>query len=122
MRLDKSKPYGTCHPPENNVHFEQDGCQFDNDGYQVDPKTGRRILDDVSTAASNKAPAVVSENTSRTPAGPAFADIFDFESWMAGHKNYPWPVVVKAVAGRFGTAPKNKEDARRIISEGKPAA
>jgi hypothetical protein len=36
IRLDKKRHFGTCHPPENNCHFHQDGFYFDAHGNLVE--------------------------------------------------------------------------------------
>ncbi len=40
--LDRSRAYGTNHPPVNGCHYEQDHSHFDNEGHEVDDK-GKRV-------------------------------------------------------------------------------
>lgn len=35
LKLDKTRPYGTIHPPHNGAHFDQDGILFDAQGHPL---------------------------------------------------------------------------------------
>lgn len=35
MKLDKTRPYGTIHPPHNGAYFDQDGILFDAQGHPL---------------------------------------------------------------------------------------
>lgn len=57
--LDRSRPYGTVHPPFEGMHFEQDGYPFDHEGRLVEKllkPEQKQALEKKAAARAAKAP------------------------------------------------------------------
>lgn len=127
--LDKSRDYGTQHPPEFGVFYFQDGYPFDQDGKIVeamltDPQK-EALAKKVSAAVAakppapavtkGKAPAVEPKPESDTepkeqtePEGTE--DGLNLTAWLKGEESYPFPEIQKAVKARFNVWKTGKRD------------
>jgi hypothetical protein len=126
-RLDKSRPYGSYHPPEPGkvdgdaaCHFNQDGYDFDHNGEIVEWR-----LNDAQKAALKKKPptAPAKQHTPKPPkpqgdggegaedeGADEHADGLNLEAWLRGEEDYDFGAVQKAIKERYHVHKTSKRD------------
>ena len=147
LTLDRSKEYGEVHPPENGVHYEQDGFLFGPHGelleaFLDDAAKKRLALIDAITsanAAAEQARADALKAAGYDPANPVDAAApqvapiptpalpdatstggVDLRGWLLGNAQYQFFAVVAAVKELYGFSPTTKAQAIEFLTSADP--
>jgi hypothetical protein len=125
-RLDRSRDYGTYHPPDDGAHYNQDGYDFDHDGELVE----HRLTAEQQERLKKKGPAAPPKPPAPAPShGKAHhaketvhdpepdADGLNLEAWLRGQEDYPFPDVQKAVKARYSVWKTAKRDLLLFLVE-----
>jgi len=140
--LDRTKPFGTVIPPENNAHFWQAGFYYNVEGkliHEMMDDTARAKLRSVEADAQAARAAIAARNeylrsqgvlTPETQAPPHIpvtapltgeeaddppADAIDFQGWLRGEKNYHWQSVRSAVRLKYNRECANVDAIRDFL-------
>lgn len=129
-RLDRSKDFGTYHPPAGRARYTQGGFDFDHEGFMVDEN-----LNDAQRAELDA--KFVKRDKPATPARPsskdgekdaadppsdnddkdADGDGPNLEMWLRGEEEYAFPDVQKAVKERYSVWKTAKRDLVMFLVE-----
>lgn len=147
IKLNKSRDFGVCFPPENNVHFHQDGFYFDAKGnlclHMLDEEATKRLrrlaviraADVAAEEAREKrlqelgaSPEDIAASKAES-AQPAVGNGVDAENsvdlvgWAKGEKKYSFLKIPVAFRDQYSVATINtKEDAINwLVENGKIA-
>lgn len=110
-KLDKSRPYGSIHPPFLGSMFEQDGCYFSGAGeflFRSGQEPAARVQEEAGAPAPVPpaplvdpkpvvAPVVVTPAAKTEPVKEGV----DLAAWARGEANYPFFSVKKQAAGEY---------------------
>lgn len=120
--LDRSRAFGTVHPPEDGLHYEQGGFYFDADGVHVpragDPKTAPRPTTVPKAAPAQSADDAYDEESERATDAVTAPEV-NLTAWALGTEKYVFGKVMKAFRDRFSTNITNEIDGLTfLIDEG----
>lgn len=123
-RLDKSRDFGTYHPPDGGAHYNQDGYDFDHTGALVEDRLTeeqKERLKKKPTAPPPKPPAPAAHGKAHkketVPDPEPDADGLNLEAWLRGEEDYPFPDVQKAVKARYSVWKTAKRDLLLFLVE-----
>ena len=124
ITLDKSRSYGEIigqhFVGRVQVSYEQDGMMFDSEG--------QSIASDKAAAKAEPAPVIEAKKAKKAEMKPVEEAVVvideptigvDLKSYAKGNAKAPWHMVVKAVTDAYGVTPANKDEAIKIIQDGK---
>ena len=137
ITLDRTKPFSTVHPPENDAHFFQSGIYFNAAGEVVEALLtdesrkiiGKRKAEDAARAAADEAyrSAMEGEGDTNPPPlnvkigeeakPPAAPEDVDLKQWLLGQKSYGFFSIRKAVTDTYNRSFQNKDDIIKFLTE-----
>ena len=137
ITLNRSKPFSTVHPPENDAHFFQNGIYFDAAGDIVEAlltDEGRKIIakrkaEDAARAAADEAYRHAMESDGDTQPPPLAVKIGDdanpppatkgvnLKKWLLGEERHLFTDVRKAVMDTYNRSFQNKDDIVKFLTE-----
>lgn len=110
-RFDKTRSFGSIHPPVDGAMFEQDGCYFSGAGEflrRIGQEPAARVQEEAGAPApvppappeapKVEAPVVVAP---AAKTNDATKDGVDLAAWARGEANYPFFSVKKQAAGEY---------------------
>lgn len=126
-RLDKSRSFGSYHPPDTGAFYTQDGYDFDHEGYIVEAKLTPEQREQLAKKPM-KQPAPKKPAAAKPPAPPVedeeppssdeySADDLNLEAWLRGEEDYSFPDVQQAVKARYSVWKTSKRDLLLFLVE-----
>jgi hypothetical protein len=121
--LDRSRPFGTVHPPEGSLYYAQDGFYFDANGRHVplagDPQMPARPAAPAAAVAAAANEGNGGDAGGEEANGAVLVGDVNLTAWALGTQKYVFGKVMKAFRDRYSINIVNEIDGLTfLIDEG----